>query len=117
MPNARLVVLTVAVLLSIGATAAELIEAVGAKKCGGRAKSFTVEFLAPEDATSLVASAEAKVAEETMPSRTTASLSLDGQACRNGECSFSAKKGQTYTFVATSELPDHQDLCISVSRR
>jgi hypothetical protein len=116
MPNVHLVILAVAVALSVGATAAELIEAVGAVKCGGRAKSLTVEFLAPEDA-SLVANAVAKVAEEAMPSRTTASLSLDGQACRDGECSFTAKKGQTYTFVATSELPEHQDLCISVARR
>ena len=95
--------------------AADSIEAVGAEKCGGKVNTYEVEFLAPES-TQVEATARAAKGGVTDPHRDTASLSLDGQPCRNAKCSFHAHKGQTYRLVAQSAVADHDELCISVTR-
>jgi hypothetical protein len=92
----------------------DTIEAVGAQKCGGRVKSYTVEFLAPDNA-ELEASAKALV-DDTEPQRATARLSLDGRPCANARCSFPARKGQTYKLVAESEIASFDNLCVVVAR-
>ncbi len=97
------------------AGAAETMEAVGAQKCGGAVRSYTIEFLAPET-TQLVASATASVGGATDRRRATAKLSIDGKPCNRDECSFRANKGQTYTLSAESEVQASDELCISVSR-
>jgi hypothetical protein len=117
MSAAHLVLLSAAAVLSAGANAGEnLMEAVGAEKCGGRVASISIRFLAP-DSEQLVATATGRMKGLRTSPRSGAGLSIDGRACRDGECNFSAKKGQSYTFAATSELPIHDDLCISVTRR
>jgi hypothetical protein len=104
-----------AVLLAGPVQAADSIEAVGAEKCGGKVNTYEVEFLAPEN-TQVEATAKAGKSGATDPRRDTASLSLDGQPCRNAKCSFHANKGQTYRLVAQSAVADHDELCISVTR-
>ena len=104
-----------AVLLASPVHAAGSIEAIGAEKCGGKVNTYKVEFLAPES-TQVEATAKAGKGGATDPHRDTASLSLDGQPCRNAICSFHANKGQTYRLVAQSAVADHDELCISVTR-
>ena len=113
----RVLGLAIALALCSAATqAAEQIEAVGAEKCGGAAGSFTVEFVAPEDA-QVEASAKATRADGTTDTtRDTATLSLNGQACSGGTCSFRAKKGETYRLVAQSTATAARALCISVAK-
>ena len=103
------------VLLASTVRAVDSIEAVGAEKCGGKVNTYEVEFLAPES-TQVEATAKAGEGGATDPHRDTASLSLDGQPCRNAKCSFHAHKGQTYRLVAQSAVEDHDELCISVTR-
>src|SRR5215212_11050494 len=86
--------------LASPAGAVDLIEAVGALRCGGRVKSYAVEFLAP-DSEPLEASAKA-VVRDTEAERQVR-LSLDGRSCSEARCSFRASKGQTYRLVAESE--------------
>ena len=104
-----------AVLLAGPAHAADSIEAVGAERCGGKVKTYEVEFLAPESA-QVEATAKAGRGGATDPHRDTASLTLDGQPCRNAKCVFRANKGQTYRLVAQSAVENHDELCISVAR-
>lgn len=110
----HLLVWSATLILSAGAGAEDnVMGAVGAEKCGGRVASISIEFLAPYSER-LMAIATARMSASP---RSRAELSIDGQVCRDGECSFSAKKGQSYTFAATTLLPIHDDLCISVVRR
>jgi hypothetical protein len=103
--------LLVAALVFATRIAADQIEAVGAQRCGGRVRSFSVQFLAPENA-ALVA-----IARERLGDGPRMSLSRDGRACGSEECRFEAGKGHTYTFLARSDdLAVPQDLCISVVR-
>jgi hypothetical protein len=92
--------------------AAEAIEAIGAEKCGRGAKTYTVEFLAPDNA-QVEAQGKVLVAGKEEPDKP--SLSLDGKPCSNGRCAFPAKKGQTYKLTAVSTARA-LELCISVSR-
>ena len=104
-----------AVLLASPVHAADSIEAVGAERCGGKVNTYEVEFLAPES-TQVEATAKAGKGGATDPHRDTASLSLDGQPCRNAICSFHVTKGRTYRLVAQSAVEGHDELCISVTR-
>ena len=110
----RMAVLAAALLVG-PARAADVIEAVGAEKCGGKVRTYEVEFLAPESA-QVEATAKAGRGGATDPHRETASLALDGQPCRNARCLFRANKGQTYRLVAQSSVENHDELCISVAR-
>jgi len=96
---------------SVGAV--DLVEAVGAQRCGRRVKSFVVEFLAP-DSESLEASAKALVRE--LEADRQLRLSLDGRPCAFARCSFRANKGQTYRFVAESDRVAFDELCVVISR-
>jgi hypothetical protein len=116
MSMARLFVFSAAAVIAPHAgVAEEPMEAVGAQKCGGRVRSFTIEFVAPESAT-LLAIARDKSASLLLDVAPRPSLSIDAKACRDGQCQFQAKKGQTYTFLATGDLAVLRDLCISVVR-
>ena len=99
--------------LAGSAGAVDLIEAVGALKCGGRVKSYAVEFLAP-DTEELEATAKAVVRD--MEAERQVRLSLDGRSCAEARCSFRASKGQTYRFVAESEPATFDNLCVVISR-
>ena len=95
------------------AGAVDLIESVGAQKCGGRVRSYAVEFLAPESA-QLEATAKAVV--ENTDARRQVRLSLDGRLCVEARCSFRASKGQTYRLVAESEPVTFDNLCVVIAR-
>ena len=97
------------------ARAIDTMEAVGAEKCGGPVKSYEVEFLAPDNA-SLAGTAKALVNGVPATEPTAASLSIDGRPCTNARCAFEAKKGQSYKFSASTELPKVENLCIVVAR-
>lgn len=97
------------------AQAMETIEAVGAERCGGSVKALEVEFLAPDNA-SLAGTAKAIVNGMAAITPNAARLSIDGRECTNGRCPFEAKKGQTYRFAASSELPRIENLCVVVAR-
>jgi hypothetical protein len=99
--------------LAGSAGAADLIQAVGALKCGGRVKSYAVEFLAP-DTEELEATAKAVVRD--MEADRQVRLSLDGRPCNEARCSFRASKGQSYRLVAESEPVTFDHLCIVISR-
>jgi hypothetical protein len=109
------VISAAAVIAPAAGAVEEPMQAVGAQKCGGRVRSFTIEFVAPESA-ALLAIARDKVVNELLRNGPLLSLSMDGKACRDGECRFQANKGQTYTFVAMGDLAMPRDLCISVVR-
>src|SRR5215217_6334160 len=104
-----LAVTVVGLVLAGSAGAVDLIEAVGALKCGGRVKSYAVEFLAPENA-ELEASAKAVVRD--VDADRQVRLSLDGRSCAEARCSFRASKGRTYRFVAESEPVTFDHLCV-----
>src|SRR5215208_2089038 len=108
-----LAIALVGLVLAGSAGAVDLIQAVGALKCGGRVKSYAVEFLAP-DTEPLDASAKAVVRD--LEADRHVRLSLDGRPCTDARCSFRASKGQTYRFVAESEPVTFDHLCIVVSR-
>jgi hypothetical protein len=113
---ARLFVISAAAVIALAAVAVEEpMQAVGAQKCGGSVRSFTVEFLAPESA-ALLAIARDKIVRELLRNGPELSLSIDGKACIGGQCQFRAEKGKTYTFIASGDLAMPQDLCISVVR-
>ena len=97
------------------ALAVDVMESIGAVKCGGAVKSYAVEFLAPE---STALEATSRVMVNGAPDVTPESviLSLDGKACSNARCSFQAKKGETYKLSAVSRAPKTEDLCIVVAR-
>jgi hypothetical protein len=96
------------------ALAAEVIEALGAEKCGGAARTYTVDFLAPEDTQ---VEARAKVLRGgTEDVRSTPALSVDGKPCVNGRCAFRATKGQTYKLTAETMAQGIENLCISLAR-
>ena len=95
------------------AAAVDLMEAVGAQKCGGRARSYSVEFLAPENG-ELEASAKAVVGDT--EAHRQVRLTLDGRPCANARCSFRASKGKTYRLVAESEPVTFDHLCVVVAR-
>ena len=97
------------------AQAIDTIEAVGAERCGGSVKAFEVEFLAPENA-SLAGTAKAIVNGLAATAPNATRLSIDGRECTNSRCPFEAKKGQTYRFAASSELPGIENLCVVVAR-
>ena len=97
------------------ALAIDTMEAIGAEKCGGRVKSYEIEFLAPDSAP-LEATAKAIVRGASDPAPDAVTLSLDGKPCTNARCGFTAKKGETYKFAAASRLPRIDDLCIVVAR-
>ena len=99
--------------LASPAGAVDLIEAVGALRCGGRVKSYVVEFLAP-DSEPLEASAKALVRE--LEADRQIRLALDGRSCGFARCSVRANKGQTYRFVAESERVNFDQLCVVISR-
>jgi len=101
------------VLAGSPAGAVDRVEAVGAVSCGGRVKSYAVDFLAP-DSEALEAGAKALVRELEVDRRVR--LSLDGRSCAESHCSFRASKGQTYRLVAESERVDFDQICIVISR-
>jgi hypothetical protein len=95
--------------------AAELIEAIGAERCGGLQKPYAVEFLAPEDA-DVQASAKRMVKGIEDSDSSPPALSLDGKLCSDGRCAFRASKGQLYKLASKSTGPQLGRLCISVIR-
>ena len=95
------------------AGAVDVMEAVGAQKCGGRVRSYAVEFLAPENA-DLEASAKAVVGDT--EAHRQVRLTLDGRPCANARCSFRASKGKTYRLVAESEPVTFDHLCVVIAR-
>ena len=103
------------ILVGDAAHAIDTMEAVGAEKCGGPVESYEVEFLAPDNA-SLAGTAKALVNGVPATEPTAANLSIDGRPCTNARRSFDAKKGQTYRFAASTELPKVENLCIVVAR-
>ena len=105
---------TFALILTYG-PAIETIEAVGAERCGGSAKAFEVDFLAPDNA-SLAGTAKAIVNGLAATTPDAARLSIDGRGCTSGRCPFEAKKGQTYRLAASSELPRIENLCVVLAR-
>ncbi len=97
------------------ALAIDTMESIGAVKCGGRVKSYAIEFLASES-TALEATAKALVKGAPDIAPESVMLSIDGKPCSQGRCGFQAKKGETYKLTATSGLPRVDDLCIVVAR-
>ena len=97
------------------AIAVDTMGAIGAEKCGGRIKSYQIEFLAPETA-ALEATAKAIVGGATDPAPEAVTLTIDGRMCTNARCGFQAKKGETYRLAAASGLARIDDLCIVVAR-
>ncbi len=97
------------------ALAIDTMEAIGAEKCGGRVKSYQIEFLAPDSA-SLEAKAKAIVRGAPDLTGEAVTLSIDGTLCTKARCGFQAKKGQSYKLAAASELRQIDDLCIVVGR-
>ena len=95
--------------------AADMMESIGAEKCGGPVKTYEVEFLAPNNAT-LEATAKVVLNGLTVTAPNATTLSIDGRACTNARCPLEAKKGQTYKLVAASALPRFDELCIVVAR-
>jgi hypothetical protein len=95
--------------------AAEMIEAIGAVRCGDLQKPYTVEFLAPEDA-DVQASAKRMVKGSEDIDSAPPALSLDGKLCSDGRCAFRASKGQLYKLASKSAGPPLGKLCISVTR-
>ena len=96
--------------------AAQTIEAIGGEKCAKRTKTYSVSFLAPEDASVEVRGKGLLGDGEEVPAETIR-LSLDGKPCpREERCTVSARKGQTYKLVAESTKFKVDALCISVSR-
>src|SRR5215217_426884 len=108
-----LAIALVGLVLAGSAGAVDLIQAVGALKCGGRVRSYAVEFLAPENA-QLEASAKAVVRD--IEADRHVRLSLEGRPCTSARCSFRASKGQIYRFVAESEPVTFDHLCVVISR-
>jgi hypothetical protein len=100
-------------LLPLGAGAAETIEAVGAEKCGGALKAYTVDYLAGESGP-VEARVKVMVGGLEEIKRGTTGLSLDGKPCSDARCAFRATKGQSYKLTATAQTADN--LCISVTR-
>jgi hypothetical protein len=96
-------------------SAAEMIEAIGAERCGGLQKPYAVEFLAPEDA-DVQASAKRMVKGIEDSDSSPPALSLDGKLCSDGRCAFRASKGQLYKLASKSTGPQLGRLCISVIR-
>ena len=96
-------------------SAAEMIEAIGAERCGGQQKPYAVEFLAPEDA-DVQASAKRMVKGTEDIDSAPPALSLDGKLCSDGRCAFRASKGQLYKLDSKSTGPQLGRLCISVTR-
>jgi hypothetical protein len=103
------------VLASDSADAIDTIEAVGAERCGGPVKSFEVDFLAPDTVT-VEGTVKSVLNGVPVAAPNAASLTIDGRQCTDARCTFEAKKGQTYRFTATSNLPKVDRLCISVAR-
>ena len=95
------------------AFAADVIEALGGEKCGGAAKSYTVEFLAPQDV-QVEARGKAMVGGKEVAE--TPALSLDGKLCPDARCRFRATKGQTYNLTVESMAQGANELCVSVAR-
>ncbi len=102
-------------LFSQPAIAVDTMGSIGAVKCGGRVKSYQIEFLAPETA-ALEGTAKAIVEGATDPAPEAVTLSIDGRMCTNARCGFQAKKGETYKLAAASGLARIDDLCIVVAR-
>jgi len=104
----------VLMLLQQPALALDTMEAIGAEKCGRRAKTYEIEFLAPENAT---LEARAKVvAKGTNDLFAAVALALDGKECTEGRCGLQAKKGQSYRLSASTKLSSPDELCIVVAR-
>ena len=103
------------ILVGDTAHATDTMEAVGAEKCGGPVKSYEVEFLALDNA-SLAGTAKALVNDVPNTEPTAASLSIDERHCTIARCTFDAKKGQSYKFAASTELPRAENICIVVAR-
>jgi hypothetical protein len=95
--------------------AAEMIEAIGAERCGGLQKPYAVEFLAPEDA-DVQASVKRMVKGSEDIHSVPPTLSLDGKLCTDGHCAFRATKGQLYQLASKSPGRSLGRLCISVTR-
>ena len=103
------------VLASAAASGSQIIEAIGAEKCRVRAKSYEVEFLAPDTA-AVEATAKVLVGGSPHPSPRALTLSADGKDCPDARCDFRAKKGQSYRLVARSKAGRYDHLCIVVAR-
>jgi hypothetical protein len=97
------------------ASAAAMMETIGAEKCGGRVTAFKVEFLAPDGA-ALEATAKALVRGAPSLAQNAVTLSIDGKPCADARCPFQARKGETYKLAAATKLRNFEELCIVVAR-
>ena len=102
-------------LTSPPAYAIDTMESVGAQKCGGWAKAYEIEFLAPDNG-ALQATAKVVVNGNSVPRPDAVTLAIDGKECGNALCAFQARKGQTYRFSAASRIANFDELCIVVAR-
>ena len=115
--RARYLGFTALACLSIAnlASAAAMMETIGAEKCGGRITAFEVEFLAPDGA-ALEATAKALVRGAPSLAQNAVTLSIDGKPCADARCPFQARKGETYKLAAATKLRNFEELCIVVAR-
>src|SRR5215216_3373399 len=97
-------------LLHQPAHAIDIMEAIGAERCGRGVRSYQIDFLAPENAT-LEAKAKVVAAKGPADSRAV-TLSLNGKECTNGRCGFEARKGESYRLSAAARLSGADELCI-----
>lgn len=112
---AKLHVLTLlGVCLAGPAGAVDTIEALGAEKCGGKVKSYAVEFLAPEDGQ--VEASTKTMVRGSDAQRASTQLAIDGRPCAEARCVFRAVKGKSYKLSAESDRLDFDDLCIVIAR-
>jgi len=101
-------------LTSQGALAVDMMESIGAEKCRRGAKTYEIEFLAPDNA---ALEARAKVvAKGATDEFAVVALVLDGKDCPNSRCGFEARKGHSYRLSASTQRPGADELCIVVAR-
>ncbi|WP_114947752.1 hypothetical protein [Microvirga calopogonii] len=84
--------------------AAEMIEAIGAERCGGLRKPYAIEFLAPEDADVQASTKRMVNGREDIDSAPPALL-LDGKLCTDGRCAFRAAKVSLWVTSTWAHSP------------
>src|SRR4051794_119821 len=111
-----LVMLRSAVLLLLvaqPASALDKIEAIGAEKCGGETKSYSVEFLAPDKG--VIATPKVVLKGDRPAEDAFLTLTLDGRPCPDARCTIQASKGQEHRLLAT-RASARGKLCVVIAR-
>src|SRR5215203_5495531 len=95
MLRTRRIVFTALACLSMSdlASAAAMMETIGAEKCGGRVTAFKVEFLAPDGA-ALEATAKVLVRGAPSLAQDAVTPSIDGKPCADARCPFRPAKAR-----------------------